>query len=429
MRVDEERPGPAPPGSGADDPAARARCRTPAAWRGALRRAGGQASVLRERAAWTRTLGAGRIRLVPADPSWPDDGPENDAAPATGGNRRAGDLVGTAARPSPYSARGPVRAGEEAPSRPYPRPGRGAGAAARRRTAAPDPAETAPRRGGAPDRAEAAARPSDAPGREGAARRRGGAPGPAEGQGAASVLRQSAACDTATDTGGPGQALRQADPAPAPDAGAALPTDQGARPWLPLGHRPESPETPHPTQVPGRGVTRAGRRDGLAGRALAALTPQSDAGRGRNGAGSAGLRVAAMRRSAPSDAGAWDDAGREVPGDATNTRAVAATYPSRTAPGHQGGAAPAPSPDPFATDWAWSGTAVSLPATGGHVRHVSGQAAATRRPEARPEPEPAGEPVPDDTPREPRQPLDLSDLADQLNRILCDEARRHGIDV
>ena len=392
MSVDEGRPGSAaPPGSGADDRTARSRCGAPAAWRGALRRAGGQASVLRERAAWTRAFGTGRIRLVPADPGWPDGATEDDAAPATtGGNRPAGDRIGTPARPFPHSARGPVRAGEEAPSRPYPRPGRGEGAAAHRRTGSPDPAEAA-------------------------APRPGGAPGPAEGYAAASVPRQLTTRDTATDTGAAGK----------------TPPDQGARPGPLPGHRPLPPGTPHRLPAPGRGVIRTGRQDGLAGRALAALTPQSDAVRGRGGAGAADPRVAAMRRLAPGGAGAQDGAGRAVLGDAMDTHAVAAAHPSLTAAWHRGGRAPAACPDPLGASSALAGTAaaISLPTGGSHVQHASSQVSPARSLAARPEPVRHGDPVPDDSPVERRGPPDPDDLADRLNRILCDEARRHGIDV
>jgi hypothetical protein len=213
-------------------------------------------------------------------------------------------------------------------------------------------------------------------------------------------------------------------------ADAALSLDRGARPRPALGHRLESPETPHRISDPGRGATRTGRRDGLAGRALAALAPRPDAVRGWDGAG-AGPRVAGMRRHAPSDAGARDGAGQAVPGDATNARAAAAAHPSLTAPWHQGGVIPAPFPDPFGAHSAPVGAAAtaSLSAAGGHVPHASSQAAATRRPVARPEPELPGDPVPDDSPVELREPPDLADLADHLNRILRDEARRHGIDV
>lgn len=123
-----------------------------------------------------------------------------------------------------------------------------------------------------------------------------------------------------------------------------------------------------------------------------------------------------------------------------NTRAVAAAHPSLAVPRHQGGAAPAPFPDPFGAAPASfpsplgagsvpAGTAAttSLPAAGSRARHASSQVAAARSPAAWPEPH--RDPVPDDSHADLREPPDLDDLADHLNRILCDEARRHGIDV
>lgn len=123
-----------------------------------------------------------------------------------------------------------------------------------------------------------------------------------------------------------------------------------------------------------------------------------------------------------------------------NTRAVAAVHPSLAVPRHQGGTAPAPFPDPFGAapapfpsplgaGSAQAGTAAttSPPAAGSHARHASSQAAAALSPAARPGAH--GDPVPDDSHADLREPPDLDDLADHLNRILCDEARRHGIDV